>query len=55
MNKMKDKTITITYTTLEPFTKEAQADEDDLLALIKERKIMGHCRNVKVTFTLWEC
>jgi hypothetical protein len=49
MNEIKHKVIIITFDIWEPFDKVSQEDLDHLISSIKEKKILGHCGNVRLT------
>lgn len=48
MNEIHHKVITITYDIWEPFDKQSQEDLDNLISLIKEKKVLSHCGNVRL-------
>lgn len=48
-NEILHKRIVIELDVWSPFKHEAEADIDHLLNLKKERKLLSHCGNVKIT------
>lgn len=50
MNGLHKKRIVVEYWAWEPFDHLVKADEDELLGLLKLKKILSHCGYVKMRF-----